>query len=91
MTQIYSPENLRRSIDTINAALRGTKKVDLFETARVASNVPLEEAMKTLVQLREEGKFDHIGISECRAETLRKANAVRIFLADGNRKLNAGD
>ena len=91
MTYILSPENLRRSIDTINAALRGTKKVDLFETARVASNVPLEDAMKTLVQLKEEGKFDHIGISECRAETLRKANAVSSSLADGKRKRSAGD
>ncbi len=68
---------MRRSIDTINAALRGTKRVDLFETARVAPNVPVEEAVKTLVQLKNEGKFDHIGMSECRAETLRKANAVR--------------
>ncbi|RDX56629.1 aldo/keto reductase [Lentinus brumalis] len=76
-----SPENLRRSIDTINAALRGTKKVDLFETARVASNVPLEEAMQTLVQLKNEGKFDHIGMSECAAETLRKANKIHPIAA----------
>ncbi|RPD59578.1 aldo/keto reductase [Lentinus tigrinus ALCF2SS1-6] len=55
-----SPENLRRSIETISAALRGTKKVDLFETARVARNVPLEDALKTLVELKNEGKFDHI-------------------------------
>ncbi|KAI0720960.1 aldo/keto reductase [Cerioporus squamosus] len=76
-----SPENLRRSIDTINAALRGTKKVDLFETARVARNVPFEEAMKTLVRLKNEGKFDHIGMSECRAETLRKANQIHPIAA----------
>ncbi|KAI0718587.1 aldo/keto reductase [Cerioporus squamosus] len=76
-----SPENLRRSIDTINAALRGTKKVDLFETARVAPNVYLEEAMKTLVELKNEGKFDHIGMSECRAETLRKANEIHPIAA----------
>ncbi|RPD74974.1 aldo/keto reductase [Lentinus tigrinus ALCF2SS1-7] len=76
-----SPENLRRSIETINAALRGTKKVDLFETARVARNVPLEDALKTLVELKNEGKFDHIGMSECRAETLRKANAIHPIAA----------
>ncbi|KAI0636842.1 aldo/keto reductase [Trametes polyzona] len=71
-----SPENLRRSVDKINATLRGTKRLDLFESARVAQNVPLEDAIKTLVQLKEEGKFDHIGMSECSAASLRRANAV---------------
>ena len=50
--------------------------MDLFETARVARNVPLEDAMQTLVALKDEGKFDHIGMSECSAETLRRAHAV---------------
>ncbi|KAI0362252.1 aldo/keto reductase [Trametes cingulata] len=71
-----SPENLRRSVEKVNAVLRGTKKVDLFESARVAKNVPVEDAIKTLVQLKNEGKFDHIGMSECSAATLRRANAV---------------
>ncbi|KAJ2975363.1 hypothetical protein NUW54_g11743 [Trametes sanguinea] len=76
-----SPENLRRSVDKINAVLRGTKRVDLFECARVAKNVPIEDAIKTLVQLKNEGKFDHIGMSECSAATLRKANAVHPIAA----------
>ncbi|EIW60012.1 aldo/keto reductase [Trametes versicolor FP-101664 SS1] len=71
-----SPENLRRSVDKINEVLRGTKRLDLFESARVAANVPLEDAIKTLAQLKSEGKFDHIGMSECSAASLRKANAV---------------
>lgn len=71
-----SPENLRRSIDNINSALRGTKKLDLFESARVDKNVPIEDAIKTLAALIKEGKFDHIGMSECSAATLRQAHAV---------------
>ncbi|OBZ69027.1 Pyridoxal reductase [Grifola frondosa] len=71
-----SPENLRRSVDLINATLRGTKKLDLFAPARVDPNVPVEESTKTLVEFVEEGKFDHIGLSECSAKTLRRANAV---------------
>ncbi|OJT14575.1 Pyridoxal reductase [Trametes pubescens] len=71
-----SPENLRRSVDRINAVLRGTKRLDLFESARVDPNIPLEDAIKTIAQLKSEGKFDHIGMSECKAETLRRANAV---------------
>lgn len=77
---MYSPENLRRSVDKINEVLRGTKRLDLFESARVASNVPLEDAIQTLAQLKSEGKFDHIGMSECSAASLRKANAVGIFV-----------
>jgi len=71
-----SPENLRRSVETINSALRGTKKLDLFQCARVDRNVPVEEAMKTLKGLQEEGLFDHIGISECKADTLARAYSV---------------
>jgi len=72
----FRPENLRRSVDLINEKLRGTKKLDLYESARVDPSVPIEEAIQTLVVLKNEGKFDHIGMSECKAETLRRANAV---------------
>ncbi|KAI0938333.1 hypothetical protein AcV5_000037 [Taiwanofungus camphoratus] len=71
-----SAENLRRSVDNINAALRGTKRMDLFEPARIDPNVPVEDMMKTLVGFVKEGKFDHIGLSECSAQTLRRAHAV---------------
>ncbi|CDO72842.1 hypothetical protein BN946_scf185002.g27 [Trametes cinnabarina] len=76
-----SPENLRRSVDKINTVLRGTKRVDLFECARVDDKVPIEDTIKTLVQLKKEGKFDHIGMSECSAATLRRANAVHPIAA----------
>ncbi|KAH9934624.1 aldo/keto reductase [Fomitopsis serialis] len=76
-----SPENLRRSVDNINAALRGTKRLDLFESARVDQKVPLEESIKALAGLIKEGKFDHIGMSECRAESLRRAHAVHPITA----------
>ncbi|KAI0724067.1 aldo/keto reductase [Fomitopsis betulina] len=76
-----SEENLRRSVDNINAALRGTKKLDLFESARVDPNVPIEDAIKTLVVLINEGKFNHIGLSECSAATLRRAHAVHPITA----------
>ncbi|KAG8852673.1 hypothetical protein FRB96_008529 [Tulasnella sp. 330] len=59
-----TPEGLRRSVDACNAALDGKKRIDLFQCARVDKNVPIEETMKTLKALAEEGKFDHIGMSE---------------------------
>lgn len=76
LTLSCSAENLRRSVDNINAALRGTKRMGLFEPARIDPNVPVEDMMKTLVGFVKEGKFDHIGLSECSAQTLRRAHAV---------------
>ncbi|KAG9005727.1 hypothetical protein FRB90_010242 [Tulasnella sp. 427] len=71
-----SMQNLRRSIDTINRALDGKKKVDLFECARVDPNTPVEQVMRSLKELSAEGKFDYIGVSETSAATLQKAAAV---------------
>lgn len=44
--------------------------------------MPIETQMENLVTLVKEGKFDYIGLSECSAETLRRANAVCPTLAD---------
>lgn len=69
-------ENLRRSIDVTNSALRGTKRVDLFEPARTDPNVSIEDTVRSVAQLVKEGKFDHIGLSEVSAETVRRAQKV---------------
>ncbi|KAI9063462.1 aldo/keto reductase [Trametes sanguinea] len=71
-----APENIRRSVESCVAALRGTKTIDVFQPARIEKAVPIEETMKTLVELKNEGKFNHIGLSECAAATLRRAHAV---------------
>jgi pyridoxine 4-dehydrogenase len=74
---IIRPEFIRKSVDNIIAALGPNKKLDLFEPARIDKDVPVEEMMNTLSALVKEGKFTHIGLSECSAATLRKAHAVR--------------
>lgn len=73
---ISRPENLKRSVDTILEKLRGKKKLDLFECARVDRNVSIEETVKTLAGFVKEGKMDYIGTSETSADTLKRANAV---------------
>ena len=55
--------------------------MDLFEPARIPDNVPLEDMIKTLAELKNEGHFQHIGLSECSAATLRKAHAVHPITA----------
>jgi pyridoxine 4-dehydrogenase len=57
--------------------LRGKKKIDCFEMARVDRSVrPFEEQLKQLHDMSKEGLFDHIGLSECSAKTVREANAI---------------
>jgi pyridoxine 4-dehydrogenase len=76
---LFKPEILRRSVDYINEKLRGTKWIDLFDCARIDIKVSVEETVKSLAELVKEDKFDHMGLSEVSAETLRRGNAVRIF------------
>ncbi|EJU05435.1 aldo/keto reductase [Dacryopinax primogenitus] len=70
-----SEEQVGQSIANISQHLGG-KKIDLFQLARVDRAVPVEETMRLLERLREEGLFGHIGLSECAAETLRRACKV---------------
>jgi len=50
---------------------------DLYYQHRVDPNPDvLVDTYTTLEELRKEGKFKYIGISECSAETLRKANSI---------------
>ncbi|KZT70009.1 Aldo/keto reductase [Daedalea quercina L-15889] len=71
-----SMEGLRKSVNACSGALRGTKKIDAFQPARIDHTRSIEEAVRNMVVLKEEGKFEHIGLSECKAETLRRAHAV---------------
>ncbi|OQU97087.1 hypothetical protein CLAIMM_03085 isoform 1 [Cladophialophora immunda] len=71
-----SEENLRRSVDECNRVLAGTKKIDIFECARVDPKVPIEDQVRVLGKLVEEGKIGGIGLSEVKADTIRRAHAV---------------
>ncbi|KAH9990785.1 NADP-dependent oxidoreductase domain-containing protein [Russula vinacea] len=71
-----SKENLRRSVDDILKALRGTKKLDLFEPARLDLNYSIEHYAEVLNELVKEGKFDYIGLSAVGAETVRRGHKV---------------
>jgi pyridoxine 4-dehydrogenase len=67
---------LERKVDFILAKLRGTKKLDLFETARVIQSIPLEQSTRIMAKLIAKGKIDHIGLSEVRADQVRQAHRV---------------
>lgn len=75
-----SRKNLRRSVDAILKALRGTKKLDLFEPARLDPNYEIEQYAGPLNEMVKEGKFDYIGLSAVGAETVRRAHKVRTLV-----------
>ncbi|CAI6094997.1 unnamed protein product [Clonostachys chloroleuca] len=49
---------------------------DLYYLHRIDPNTPLEESIPALDALRKQGKAKYIGLSECSAATLRKANSI---------------
>jgi pyridoxine 4-dehydrogenase len=71
-----SPENVRRSIDECLTQLAGTKKLDLFECARVDPKTPIEITIRTADEYVQAGKLGGISLSECSADTIRRAAKV---------------
>lgn len=77
-----SPEGVKKSVDTCLALLKGKKKIDIFECARVDKNTPIEVTMKVLEEeYVKTGKIGGISLSECSAETVRRAAKVTKIVA----------
>jgi len=70
-----SPETVLKSCEQSLKDL-GMDYIDLYYQHRVDPKTPIEETMKALVQLKNEGKIRHIGLSEASANTIRRAHAV---------------
>jgi pyridoxine 4-dehydrogenase len=52
------------------------ERIDLYQLHRVDGEVPLEDQLGALAELRDEGKIRHLGLSEVDVETLRAARAI---------------
>lgn len=59
----------------------GVDVIDLYYQHRVDHKVPIEETVKAMVELKDEGKVRYLGLSECSAKTLRRACAVHPIAA----------
>ncbi|EEB06502.1 pyridoxal reductase [Schizosaccharomyces japonicus yFS275] len=68
--------SVTKSVNNVLKHLRGVKKLDLFECARVDARVPIEETMQVLKEFVDEGKIGCIGLSEASASSIRKANSI---------------
>jgi len=62
----------------IEGSLRrlGVDQIDIYTLSRVDPNTPIEDSVAAIAELIKEGKVKYIGLSECSAETLRKAHKV---------------
>ncbi|MCZ6450074.1 MAG: aldo/keto reductase [Deltaproteobacteria bacterium] len=54
----------------------GIDVIDLYILHRVDPRVPIEETVGAMAKLVEQGKVHNLGLSEARAETIRRAHAV---------------
>ncbi|KAH8636534.1 Aldo/keto reductase [Alternaria alternata] len=68
-----SPSHIKKYIDGTIERLGFTP--DLYYLHRIDPNTPLEESIPALDECRKSGKTKYIGLSECSAKTLRKANS----------------
>ena len=71
-----SEKGVRRSVDECLRVLGDAKMLDIFECARVDLRIPIEETVGVLAHYVKEGRLRGIGLSEVRAETIRRAAAV---------------
>jgi aryl-alcohol dehydrogenase-like predicted oxidoreductase len=70
-----SPENIRIAVEGSLTRL-DVDYIDLYYQHRVDKTVPIEDVMGVLVELIDEGKIGHIGLSEAGQATIRRAHAV---------------
>lgn len=69
------PEHIRRVVDASLERL-DVDYIDLMYQHRVDPNVPIEDVMKVLSELIQEGKIRYIGLSEASEKTIQRAHKV---------------
>lgn len=70
-----SPENVKRACEGSLQRL-GIDCIDLYYLHRVDRQVPIEDTVGAMAELKAAGKIRHIGLSEAGPATLRRAAAV---------------
>lgn len=71
-----SPEGTKRSIENCLRILDGKKKLDIWEAARVDPKTPIEITMRAAAEFVKAGKIGGVALSECSADTIRRAAKV---------------
>ncbi|KAK9345823.1 NADP-dependent oxidoreductase domain-containing protein [Lipomyces starkeyi] len=74
------PEFIRNSCEQSLKRL-GVETIDLYYQHRIDTTIPIEITIAGFAELVKEGKIRHIGLSECSAETLRRAYKIHPIAA----------
>jgi aryl-alcohol dehydrogenase-like predicted oxidoreductase len=74
------PEFVRSACDASLQRL-GVDHIDLYYQHRVDPTVPIEDTIGAMAELVTAGKVRHLGMSEARPETIRRAHAVHPITA----------
>ena len=78
------PQHLRRACEGSLARLR-LERIELYQLHRVDPQVPLEESLGALIELRNEGKIARIGLSNVSVDQLRRARELTQIVSVQNR------
>ncbi|WP_017568773.1 aldo/keto reductase [Nocardiopsis halotolerans] len=69
------PEYLKQQVE-LSLRNLGLERIDLLQLHRIDPEVPLADQLGALVELREQGKIRHIGLSEVSVDELSAARAI---------------
>jgi aryl-alcohol dehydrogenase-like predicted oxidoreductase len=78
------PEHLREACEGSLIRLR-LERIELYQLHRVDPNVPFEESLGALIELRDEGKIARIGLSNVSVDQLRRARQLTSIVSVQNR------
>jgi len=69
------PEYLKQQVE-LSLRNLGVERIDLIQLHRIDPQVPLADSLGAFVELKEQGKVRHIGVSEVSLEELQQAQAI---------------
>jgi aryl-alcohol dehydrogenase-like predicted oxidoreductase len=78
------PEHLREALEGSLKRLK-VDAIDVYQFHRPDSNVPFEDSVNTLVELKKQGKIKNIGLSNVNLDQLKKAREITEIVSVQNR------
>lgn len=75
-----SPEYAKQACSKSLSRL-GVEHIDLYYAHRLDGKTPVEKTVEAMAELKKEGKIKYLGLSECSAESLRRAHKVHPITA----------
>lgn len=78
------PDRLKRCCEASLTRLK-LERIDLYQLHTVDAKVPVEDSIGALVELQEEGKIRHIGVSNVTLEDLERAQQIATVVSVQNR------